>query len=150
VAQDKGDLVPAEQWYRKSLAVWEKLGDDHLAARTYNQLGIVAQLQGDFAAAEQWYRKSLAVKERRGDEHGAASTYGQLGMLSGLQGNYLECGGYLIKCLLLFIKTQDPDGAARNTENFMICYKRAPSDEQKKMEAMWKEAGLGDLPKSPE
>ncbi|MFI5117918.1 MAG: tetratricopeptide repeat protein [Terriglobales bacterium] len=146
IAQEQGDFAAAEQWYRKSLAIKERRGDEHGAASTYFQLGVVAQRQRDFRAAEQWYCKLLAIDEKLGDDHGTASTYGQLGTLSVLQGNYLECGAHLIKCMLLFIKTQDPDGAARNAKNFMISYKKASHDEQKKLEAMWKAAGLGELP----
>ena len=150
VAQEQRNFARAEAWYRKSLAVWEKLGVEEYAAATYHQLGRVAQEQRNFARAEAWYRKSLAIEEKRGNEHGAAQTYGQLGVVSALQANYLESGGYLIKCVLLFLQTQDPDAAARNTENFMIVYKQASHDEQQQLEAMWKDAGLGDLPEPPE
>jgi tetratricopeptide (TPR) repeat protein len=146
VAQEQRDFAAAEKWYHKSLAVWEKLGDEHTAASTYHQLGIVAQKQRDLAAAEQWYRKSLAIKERRGDEYGAATTYGQLGLVSGQQGNYLECGGYFIKCMIVFLRTVDRHLSAQTSDNFMIFYKKASPEDQKKLETMWKEAALGDLP----
>jgi tetratricopeptide (TPR) repeat protein len=67
VAQDRGDLAAAEDWYRKSLAIDEALGDQRGLASSYHQLGRVAQLRGDLAGAEQWYRKSLAILEALGD-----------------------------------------------------------------------------------
>ena len=43
IAQDQRDFAQAEQWYRKSLAITEKLGNEHGAASTYHQLGIIAE-----------------------------------------------------------------------------------------------------------
>ena len=79
IAQEQRDFAAAEQWYRKSLAIKEKQGNEHGAAISYHQLGMIAAEQRDFAAAEQWYRKSLAIKEKQGNEHGAASSYHQWG-----------------------------------------------------------------------
>ena len=61
IAQEQRDFAGAEQWYRKSLAIEEKQGNEHGAAITYHQLGRIAQEQRDFAGAEQWYRKALAI-----------------------------------------------------------------------------------------
>ena len=82
IAQQQRDFVAAQQWYRKSLAIEEKHGNEHIAAGTYHQLGRIAQEQRDFAAAEQWYRKSLAIEEKQGNELGTADTYHQLGRIA--------------------------------------------------------------------
>ena len=42
VAQDRGRLEEAEDWYRKSLAIYEDLGDRPGMASSYHQLGMVA------------------------------------------------------------------------------------------------------------
>src|SRR5271157_3961775 len=73
IAQERRDFASAEQWYRKSLAIKEKQGDEHGAAIAYGQLGTIAQEQRDYASAEQWYRKSLAIEEKQGNEHGDES-----------------------------------------------------------------------------
>jgi tetratricopeptide (TPR) repeat protein len=80
IAVERRDFAAAEQWYRKALAISEKLGIEHGAARTYHQLGIIATERREFAAAEHWYRKTLAIWEKLGNEHDAASTYHQLGI----------------------------------------------------------------------
>ena len=82
VAQDRGDLAAAEQWYRKSLEIKEALGNRPGMADSYHQLGMVAQDRGDLAAAEEWYRKSLEIKEALGDRPGMAASYHQLGMVA--------------------------------------------------------------------
>ena len=61
IAEERRDFAAAEQWYRKSLAIKEKQGNEHGAASTYHQLGVIAEERRDFAAAEQWYRRSLAI-----------------------------------------------------------------------------------------
>ena len=73
-SQLRRDFEAAEEWYKRSMAIFEKLGDERNAAITYHQLGRIAQEQRDFAAAEKWYRKSLEIKERQENEHGAAKT----------------------------------------------------------------------------
>ena len=149
LAQEQRDFGAAEQWYRKSLAIEEKQGNEHGAASTYHQLGRIAEEQRDFAAAEQWYRKSLAISEKQGNEHGAASTYGQLGILAGLQERYEEAGRWLIKCVTAFARCNDPQGVHQTAANFMVIYRETPSDVQDKLAAMWREAGLGELPETP-
>ena len=79
-AQDRGRLDEADDWYRKSLAINEELGDRPGMAATYHQLGMTAQDRGRLDEAEDWYRKSLAINEELGDRPGMAATYHQLGM----------------------------------------------------------------------
>ena len=66
IAQEQRDFPTAEGWYKKSLAIKEKQGNEHGAATTYHQLGRIAEEQRDFTTAEGWYRKSLAIKEKQG------------------------------------------------------------------------------------
>ena len=62
-AQDRGRLDEAEDWYRKSLAIKEELGDRPGMARSYHQLGMTAQDRGRLDEAEDWYRKSLTIEK---------------------------------------------------------------------------------------
>ena len=52
-------LQQAEEAYRQSLQLEEALGNQAGAARTANQLAIVAQLAGRPADAARWYRRAL-------------------------------------------------------------------------------------------
>ena len=89
------------------MAIKEKQGDEHGAARTYHQLGMIAQEQRDFASAEQWYRKSLAIFEKQGDEHGAAFTYHQLGMIAQEQRDFASAEQWYRKSLAIWVKYGD-------------------------------------------
>ena len=77
-----------KQWYKKSLDIDEKQGNEHGAAKTYHQLGRIAVEQRDFAAAEQWSQKSLDIDEKQGNELGAAKTYHQLGRIAEKQRDF--------------------------------------------------------------
>ena len=111
-AQNQRDFSQAEQWYRKSLAIVEKQGNEHGAAITYHQLGMIAEEQRDFSQAEQWYRKSLAIVEKQGNEHGAAITYHQLGRIAEEQRDFSQAEQWYRKSLAIFEKQGNEHGAA--------------------------------------
>ena len=64
-AQDRGRIEEADDWYRKSLAINEELGNRLGMGRTYHQLGWTAQDLGRLEEAGDWYpwplTKSLAT-----------------------------------------------------------------------------------------
>jgi tetratricopeptide (TPR) repeat protein len=53
-AYDHGRLEEAEDWYRKSLAITEEIGDRPGMARTYAQLGRLAEDRGHTPQALTW------------------------------------------------------------------------------------------------
>jgi tetratricopeptide (TPR) repeat protein len=146
IAEEQLDFKSAERWYLKSLEIEERQGNEHGAAQTYHQLGRIAEEQRDFKSAEKWYLKSLEIEERLGDEHAAALTYGQLGILAGLQGQFEESGRWLIKAAVIFARVDAPHELGAAAGNFAISCRQAQPEVQQKLEAMWKEAGLGELP----
>jgi len=79
-------LDEADEWYRKSLAISEELGDPQGLASTYHHLGTGAHLRGQLDEATGWYRKALAVSEEHGYPVGAARTYWHLSQLAQGQG----------------------------------------------------------------
>jgi hypothetical protein len=54
VAEERRQFEAAEAWYRKSLAIEEKQGNEHGAASTYGQLGLLALRRGQLEAAASW------------------------------------------------------------------------------------------------
>jgi len=111
---EQRDLTAAEQWYRKSLAIWEEQGNEHDASITYHQLGMVALERHDFVAAEQWYRKSLAISEKHGDENGAAITYHRLGWVEKQQSDLAAAEQWYRKSLAIREKRGNEVDTARN------------------------------------
>ena len=101
IAQDRGRLEEAEDWYRKSLAIKEELGDRPYMASTYHQLGITAQDRGRLEEAEDWYRKSLAISEDLGNRPYMASSYHQLGITAQDRGRLEEADDWYRKSLAI-------------------------------------------------
>jgi tetratricopeptide (TPR) repeat protein len=111
VAQLRREMAVAEQWYRKSLAISERQGDDDSAAKTYHQLGTLADEQRDFEAAENWYQKSIAIEESHGDAYGAAQSYHQMGSLADKQRDFAASELWYRKSLAIEEKLGNLHGA---------------------------------------
>ena len=107
-AQQRGRLDEAEEWYRKSLAIKEALGDRPGMASTYHQLGITAQERGRLGEADEWYRKSLAIREDLGDRPGLGLTYAQLALLAEEQGQDREALHWAVRSVSLFNQIPHP------------------------------------------
>jgi tetratricopeptide (TPR) repeat protein len=107
-AQDRGRLEEADDWYRKSLAIKEELGDRPSMAGTYHRLGMTAQDRGRLEEADDWYRKSLAISEELGDLSGRAMTYGQLGLLAEDRRQPLQALEWTVRCVTLFEQFPHP------------------------------------------
>ena len=73
IAQEQRDFSAAEAWYRKSLAISEKQGNEHDAASTCHQLGVLAAVQARYREAGQWFLRALAVFQQS-DPHAAEIT----------------------------------------------------------------------------
>ena len=101
LAQDRGDYDAAEPLYRRSLEIFERIGDQAGMATSYHQLGILAQDRGDYDAAEPLYRRSLEISERIGDQAGMATSYSGLGSLSEAAGNLDEAVAYRVGALAI-------------------------------------------------
>ena len=69
IGEEQRDFAAAGQWYRKSLAIKEKQGDEQGAASTYSQLGVLAGVQERFRESGEWLIKSLTAFQRANDPH---------------------------------------------------------------------------------
>jgi tetratricopeptide (TPR) repeat protein len=82
----RGDLDTGETWYRHSLAVLERCGDQEGIAFAWTNLGYLAFRRGDAGEAEACYRRSLAVSERSEDRLGIGYSWNCLGTQAWTQG----------------------------------------------------------------
>ncbi|MEU9955717.1 tetratricopeptide repeat protein, partial [Streptomyces sp. NPDC050982] len=64
VAQERGRLDEAEDWYRQSLAIAEDLGDRPGMASSYGQLGLLAEDQQRPQGALKWLVRCVALFEQ--------------------------------------------------------------------------------------
>jgi tetratricopeptide (TPR) repeat protein len=112
VAQMRGRLGEAENWYRRSLAIKDELGDWTGLAASYYQLGIVAEQRGSLDEAEDWYRRSLAISEQFGNRPGLASGYHGLGNVSYQRGRLSEAEDWYRQARSLRVQLADQPGLA--------------------------------------
>ncbi|TEU22187.1 MAG: tetratricopeptide repeat protein, partial [Anaerolineales bacterium] len=68
---DKGEWERAIEYYERSLAIWEKVGDEHGMAFSYNKIAGLYQDQGRLQEAVPLFQKSVEILERVGDEYHA-------------------------------------------------------------------------------
>jgi hypothetical protein len=59
----------------------------------------------------------------------------------------VDSGQWLIKAIVGFHRAADPHNVRQAVRNFLVNYRDAPAADQVKLEALWKEAGLGPFPK---
>jgi len=97
----RGDYDAAEPLYRRSLEIFERIGDQAGMSKSYHQLGTLAQDRGDYDTAEPLYRRSLEIDERIGDQAGIATSYTVLGGLSETAGNLDQAVAYRVDALAI-------------------------------------------------
>jgi tetratricopeptide (TPR) repeat protein len=130
VASDRGRLDEAEQWYRKSLTIYEELQDRPAMSTCYHQLGMVAHLRGRLDEAEQWYRKSLTIEQEVPHRPGTSTTYGQLGILAADRGRLDEAERWFRKELTIEEELRNRPGMAATYHQLgNIAYLRGRLDE---------------------
>ena len=129
-ATARGRLDEAEEWYRKSLAISEELGDRPHMAASYHELGWTAQNRGRLDEAEQWYLKSLTISEELGDRPRMAMTYHQLGWTAQDRGGLDEAEEWYRKSLAISEELGDRRGMASTYHQLGItAYLRGQLDE---------------------
>ncbi len=139
VAQERGDLVGAESWYRKSLEIDEQLGNRPGLASSYHQIGMVVQDRGDLAGAEEWYRKSLELKTELGDQAGLAVAYHQLGIVALAGGDLVAAEDWYGKSLEIKHMLGDRKGLASSYHQLgMVAHERQDMDSAER----WYRASL--------
>ena len=116
-ALEQRRLDEAEDWYRRSAALNEELGDQPRLAMCYHQLGVVAQLRGRLDEAEDWYTRALAIEEELRDQPGQASTYHQLGRVAQERGRLDEAEDWYTRALAIREELGDRPGQASTYHN---------------------------------
>ena len=59
-AEDRGRLEDAEDWYNRSLAIAEELGDRPAMALSFGQLGLLAEKREELSQALEWMVRCVA------------------------------------------------------------------------------------------
>ncbi|WP_406115378.1 tetratricopeptide repeat protein [Kitasatospora purpeofusca] len=93
IAVDRGDFGEAEEWYLRSQALLERLGDVDGLAIGHHQLGVIAHRLGRTDDAERLIRQALDFFERLRETGRAAACHHRLGVLAEEQGRFEDAHG---------------------------------------------------------
>ncbi|WP_169801956.1 CHAT domain-containing tetratricopeptide repeat protein [Streptomyces phaeochromogenes] len=130
VAQSRGQLEEARDWYRQSLTIKEDLGNRRGMGSSYHQLGIIAQNRGQLEEAEDWYRQSLTISEDLGNRPDMALSYHQLGNVACMQGRLEEAEDWYRQSLTISEDLGNrPDMATCYNELGNVAYLRGRLEE---------------------
>ncbi|MEP6789371.1 MAG: tetratricopeptide repeat protein, partial [Acidobacteriota bacterium] len=75
------------EYYRRAIAMAEKIGDMRTTADALGGLGGVYRLKGDFVTARTYLSKSLAIMRQLNDPNGVANLISAIGVVSFRQGD---------------------------------------------------------------
>jgi tetratricopeptide (TPR) repeat protein len=122
-------LYKQEEWdraiasYKQSLAAYERVGDDHGMAATFNNLGLVYADKREWDQAIAYYEKSLEIAERVGDDHGMAQTLNNLGSVYLLKGGEWDRAIAIYEqSLAIYERMGDVRGMGQTFNNLGIVY----------------------------
>ncbi len=113
VEEIRGDMVKAEQYYRKALRLRRALGDPKDISSSLNNLGVLFEMQGRFDSSLAFQRENLAIQRELGDTVRIARA------LFNIAGAYQEMGLYpeaqrdLLEARLILESQKDQDGIAK-------------------------------------
>ena len=136
VYYNQGEYAKALEYYRKSLAICEKiLGPEHTnKARTLNNIGVVYNEIGEYAKALIYYRKSLAMyKKSLGPDHPyVAQLLNNIGGVLDIQGEHDQALEFFIKTLAIRERALGPEhrDVAKTLNNMGLVFQRKGEDNK--------------------
>ncbi|MCI5116049.1 MAG: tetratricopeptide repeat protein [Candidatus Electrothrix sp. AW1] len=133
-----GELVQAEEAFRKVLALAEAHQDQEKQAAALGNLGLVYQTRGELDKAEEMYRKGLELDKALGRKEGMAINYGNLGLVYQTRGELDKAEELYRKALKLNEALGHKEYMAANYGNLGSLY--ATRGELDKAEELWKKS----------
>ena len=110
IAKRRGNLDQAEDYYQRSLAIKEELGDKNGCSMSFNNLGVIAKQRGNLDQAEDYHQRSLAIKEELGDKSGCSFSFNNLGVIARQRGNLDQAEDYHQRSLAIREELEDQAG----------------------------------------
>jgi len=118
----KGNYASAIDYYTRSLAIYEEIGDRNGIANSINNIGVIYYEQSSYASAIDYYTRSLAISEEIGDKNRIANSLGNIGLIYKNQGDYVKAIDYHARCLTIKEEIGDKGGIAAALNNIGVTY----------------------------
>jgi tetratricopeptide (TPR) repeat protein len=128
--KDEGEWERAIEYYERSLAIKEKVGDEQERAITFNNLGTAHKARGEWKTAIECYERSLAIAQKIGDEKLLSAIFNNLGEVHRIRGGWEVATKYYEKGLALCEKVGDEHGMAIIFNNLGLVYQARGEWEQ--------------------
>jgi tetratricopeptide (TPR) repeat protein len=87
-ARTQGRMDESADFYRRSLEIKDRIGDQHGSATTLFNMASVDFARGDLVAAEACLHRALEINQRLGDQQGVADCYYNLAEITLARGDY--------------------------------------------------------------
>ncbi len=123
----KSDFPNGKNYLQKSVDMFEQLGDEVSASKSYNNIGNLYFTKGDLNLALVTYSKAENTYKRLGLKGLAATTRGNIGLVYQSKANHTKALSYFLSALKIFLEVKDSSGIARMLLNSANIY-----DTQKK------------------
>lgn len=119
----QGKSSEALKFHRKSLKLWEAMGNDEYSSRVMNNIGVLYRSAGDFNMAQVYYDKALKTLTKQKDTLGIALCLNNLGGVYKEQKKYDRALKSYVTALKLRTKWGDLNGRATTLNNIGVLYK---------------------------
>ncbi len=119
----QGKMTEALRYNRKSLALWEKLGDVESISKVLNNIGVLYRSAGDFDKAEEYYDMALKKLVEEGDTSGIALCHNNLGGIYREKGDLKSALDHYRTAVKLRTIIGDKNGLAATLNNIGALYK---------------------------
>jgi serine phosphatase RsbU (regulator of sigma subunit)/Tfp pilus assembly protein PilF len=123
LALDRGEIMECLEYYKKSLPVFEQIGNKDFLAQAYNNIGFVYENQGDISRGMEYYFKSLKLREEIGDKRGIGESYNNIAYMYKAQGESKKSLETFLLALKYFEEAGDQTGIGLVYNNVGNIYK---------------------------
>ena len=122
----KANYKAALGYYQQSISIYEKLDNQTLVSRIYNDIGIVYRRWGKYDTAVVSYQKALKIQEKINDVRGKANSLSSIGNIYFYLGDdYLNKAlEYYNLALDAFLESEDELGQAMVMTNIGLIYEK--------------------------
>jgi tetratricopeptide (TPR) repeat protein len=103
----RGKPSEADVWLKKSLFIFQEIGDHAHIARVLGELGVVARQRGDFQEAESYYQQALETSEKSKDTRASGMTYYHLGALAFESRHFVDAEKWMSESLQIATNLND-------------------------------------------
>ena len=112
----------AEKYFRQSLAIDEKIGNELGQSMNWNTIGTIYEYRKQYDSAYVMYNRGLEHNNKSGSKNGAGICYNRLAQLAELQGKPDEAEKYYLKAFDVLTKSKDDWNLAKTTCNLGRIY----------------------------